>query len=144
MCCFSITTVVVRTRLTVYVIRTLPGLLSAHFICSAKSAHVFIYNFSKTDCCTRTGLRYYEIISAVFIIKTYLNLKYFSHLVYIYIYIYITQYAYCVVIPFWAVVLWTLMHFATFMCTCWFTCLYKSWRGWTVTSFVRCFVYLLS
>ena len=61
---------VARTRLTVCVIRTLPSLLLAHFICSAKSAHVFIYNFSKTDFCTRTRLRYYEMMAAVFIINT--------------------------------------------------------------------------
>jgi hypothetical protein len=105
--CFSIATMVARSRLTLYVIHTLPALLLAHFICSAKSAHVFIYSVSKTDFYTRTGLRRYEMIAAVFIIKTYLNLKYFF-----------TQYAYCAVIPFWNVLLWTVMHFATSTCTC--------------------------
>jgi hypothetical protein len=181
--CFSIATMVAWTHLIVYVIPTLLLLLSAQFICSAKGAHVFIYNFSKTDRCTRTGLRYYEIIAAVFIIKTYWNLKFFVffHRVFFTQYAYCPRWwlhlivvtrveyasdpesyrfrggfgpvvrqntewmnAYCVVIPFWKVLLSTVMHFATFMCTCWSTRLYKLWHDWTVTSFIRWFGYLLS
>ena len=108
---------------------------SIHLFCE-ECPCVYVY-LSKTGCCTWSGLRYYEIIAAVFIIKTYWNLQYFFHRVFF------TQYAYCVVIPFWKVLLSTVMHVATFMCTCWFTCLYKLWHGWTVALFIRCFGYLL-